>query len=145
MSAEMLVAVTGFIVGVSGIVLNLRGMRDQKRQQDAANLALRDKSRIDETQMNLDAAMKRAAEAEAISDRRQSRIDALEKKVDDLEQEVEEAHLLRRQQVSAATSDHREEIATYLDTIATLRSVVVDEVARAAADTVLHKHEDGSP
>lgn len=135
----MLVAVTGFLVGAAGIYLNYKGMRDQRRQQDAANLALRDKSRIDETQMNLDAAMARAEKAEAASDRKDTRIDALQARVNQLEQEVDEAHLLRRQQLSAANADCREHQNQLVDALATLRAVVVDEMARAAADTVLHE------
>ena len=54
MDPAMLVAITGFIVGVGGLLLNLRGVRDQNRQQAAAEQALEAKSRLDETQQIID-------------------------------------------------------------------------------------------
>lgn len=135
----MVVAITGAVVGIGGLLLNRRGMKDQNRQQVAANQALENKSRLDETQMNLNAAMKRAEDAEARETRKQGRIDVLEKQVDALQQEVDEAHLYRRQLISALSAEHRNEMSKLVDDLATLRSVVVDEIAKSAADTVLER------
>ncbi len=135
----MVVAITGAVVGIGGLILNRRGMKDQDRQQAAANQALENKSRLDETKINLDAAMKRAEDAETRETRKQARIDVMEEQIDGLQQEVDEAHLYRRQQLSAQAAEFREKEARWIDDIATLRSVVVDEIARSAADTVLDR------
>lgn len=139
MDATMLVAITGFIVGIGGLLLNVRGVRDQNRQQSAATQAMGAKGRLDETQQALDAVEKRAELAETGETRKQARIDQLE-------DELDEERLLRRHQLAQQEARCREQVTALTDALITLRGVVVDEVARAAALTALdrnlpHPHE----
>lgn len=139
MDSTLLVAITGFIVGVGGLALNLRGQRDQNRQQAAANAALEDKGRLDETQQALDATVQRAERAEAGEQRKQERIEKLEEAIDEQRQ-------LYRHMYAAQESRCREVTGDLVDTLMGLRGVVRDEVTRAAADEAIetfrpHPHE----
>jgi hypothetical protein len=146
MDATMLVAVTGFIVGVGGLLLNVRGVRDQNRQQGAATRAIADKGRLDEIQQVLDA---RAADLDRSDLREQQlliRNDKLSERNQALEDELEEQRLLHRSQLSRQESLCREQHIALTEALVTLRAVVVDEVAMSAAATVLdrqlpHPHE----
>lgn len=143
MDATLLVAVTGFIVGVGGLVLNLRGQRDQNRQQRAANAVLEDKGRLDETQQALDATERRAERAEAGEERWRERAATLEDALDEQKQ-------LYRSMYAAQESRCREVTGDLVDTLLGLRGVVRDEVTRAATDAALesftpHPHELPAP
>lgn len=146
MDATMLVAVTGFIVGVGGLLLNVRGVRDQNRQQGAATEAIRDKGRLDEIQQVLDA---RAADLERANTREQqhlTRLDKLAERNQALEDEIEEQRLLHRSQLSRQEALCREQHIALTEALVTLRAVVVDEIAMSSAATVLdrqlpHPHE----
>jgi hypothetical protein len=146
MDPSMLVAITGFIVGVGGIVLNVRGMRDQHRQQGAATRAIADKGRLEEIQQVLDA---RAEDLDRANTREQQllvRADKLVERIQTLEDENEEQRLLHRSQVSRQEALCREQHIALTEALVTLRAVVVDEIAMASAATVLdrqlpHPHE----
>lgn len=142
----MIVAITGAIVGVGGLMLNLRGVRDQNRQQAAAEQALETKTRLDETQLLLDGQAKALERADTRERDLLARIDQLaergeqkDRRIEQLEDELDEKDLLRRQQLSQQEARCREQTTALTDVVITLRSVVVDETAKAAAATVLDR------
>lgn len=146
MDATMLVAVTGFIVGVGGLLLNGRGMRDQNRQQGAATKAIADKGRLEEIQQVLDARAKDLERADAREQQLLVRVDKLVERNQALEDEIEEQRLLHRSQMSRQEALCREQHIALTEALVTLRAVVVDEIAESAAATVLdrqlrHPHE----
>lgn len=146
MDASMIVAITGAIVGLGGLLLNLRGQSAQRIEQQAANAALANKARLEETQQALDASTKRAETAEAGERLWREETVREREKSDRLEAELDEQRELHRHQLSRQEARCREQTALLTDALIVLREVVVDETAQAAAATVLdrrlpHPHE----
>ncbi len=137
--ATYITACVGAAVGLGGLWLNRISQREQNRQQRAANKVAEDRADLDETAQALAATVRRAELAEAGEDRKQKRIDQLE-------DEIEEERSLRRVLFSAQEARCREVQAQLTDALITLRGVVTDEIAAAAATTALmlstpHPHQ----
>lgn len=137
--AAVIVALTGALATIGALVQNRRGRAEQARQQTAADQALSDKTRLDETQQALDATERRAERAEAGEERKQLRIEQLES---DLDAERDR----RRRELQAQEVRCRSTHERLVDTITTLQTVVVDEISRAAAGEAVamvrpHPHE----
>lgn len=135
----MIVAITGAIVGLGGLVLNLRGQAAQRVEQYAANAALNTKARLDETQQALDAAGRRAEVAETGERLLREENLRLRGEVDRLEDEIDEATTLRRHMLAQQEARCREQLTQITDVAISLRKVVTDETARAAAAVVLDR------
>lgn len=139
MDASMIVAITGAVVGLGGLALNLRGQSAQRIEQQAANAVLSTKTRLDETQQALDASTRRAELAESGERALREENQRLRGDVDRLEDEVDEATSLRRHMLSQQEARCREQLTQITDVAITLRKIVTDEAARAAAAVVLDR------
>ncbi|GAA5143353.1 hypothetical protein GCM10023340_08620 [Nocardioides marinquilinus] len=124
--AAVIVALAGLLAAVGALVQNRRGRADQNRQQQVTDAALGDKQRLDETQQALDATERRAERAEAGEVRWRDRSDQLEAEMD----AMRDRH---REEMAQQDGRCRRAWNELYDGFETLRMVVVDEVARAAA------------
>lgn len=137
--AAVITAATGVFVAFTGFLLNRSSQREQARQQAAADKAAQDSQKASHLELALDAMQRRAEMAEAAEIRKTRR-------VDELEDELDEQRDLHRHQLAAQEARCREQLGAVTDVALTLRAVVNDEIAQAAARTALdrvlpHPHE----
>lgn len=130
--AGVITAVFGGIAVVGGLILNRLSLREQARQQAAADKAARDSEKAGHLELALDAMQRRAEMAEAGEIRKTRR-------VDELEDELDEEREMRRAMLSAQEARCREQLSAVTDVALTLRAVVNDEIAQAAARTALDR------
>lgn len=131
--ASLIVGVATAAVLYAGHALARRGQKEQNEQQRAAN--------------NLAAVERQRDYERDRANTEQARADRERERADEAEDECDEERRKHRRDMAEQESRCRRSEAQLTDTVRTLRAVVVDEVAKAAADTALsevkpHPHED---
>lgn len=130
--AGVITAVFGGIAVVGGLILNRLSLREQARQQAAADKAARDSEKAGHLELALDAMQRRAEMAEAGELNWRRRAESQQTEND----KQREQHRRREARLEARC---REQTALLTDALIVLRGVVVDETAQAAAATVLDR------
>lgn len=137
--SALLLGAAAVITAIGTIYVNRNSRRDQHRQAAAAAQVQRDQHQLEETKQALEALGSALTETRTdLHEERRLRRQA--------EAELEEKKTLHRHMYAAQESRCLEYAGQLTDTVLTLRGVVVDEIARAAADSALralpsHPHD----